>query len=184
MATPTLTAPPDGPESDARRGWTGWTYLGVAVVLAIALMWVWIFSGGPKKANPDRLADRDWAERAEDTCRATMDRIDERAAPASSQDTAARADAIDASTEDLEVMLASLADPLPETASDREVVEPWLADWDSLLDDRRQYSAAVRVNPDARFLTSEKFRDGLDEVIGTFADVNDMPACGPAGDVG
>ncbi len=184
MARPSTADRPEAPPATAPQGRPVWTYLGVAVVLVVALMWLWIFTGGPKKANPDRVDDRAWAERAEDTCRATMDRIDERALPADERDLAARADAIDASTDDLEAMLAALADPLPEHDADREVVEPWLEDWAALVEDRRDYADAVRVDPDARFLTTEKFRDGLDEVIGTFAEVNDIPSCGPAGDVG
>lgn len=185
MASPTTVDRPEGPAGAAPGGRrSGWTYAGVGIVLAVALMWLWIFSGGPRKVNPDRVADRDWAERAEDTCRTTMDGIDERAAPAGRQDTATRADAIDQSSDDLDAMLARLADPLPDDADDRAVVEPWLADWARLVDDRRAYADAVRTDPDARFLTSEKFSDGLDDVIETFADVNDMPSCGPAGDVG
>lgn len=165
------------------RGSRG-VYLGVAVVIAMMLMWIWIFSGAPKKVNPDRLADRAWVERAEDTCRTTMDRVDGRSEPTDSDEPDDRADAIDASSDDLEDMLALLADPLPSEESDREVVEPWLDDWATLIEDRRTYADAVREDPDARFLITEKFNDGIDDVIGTFAEVNEMPSCGPAGDVG
>ncbi len=175
--------PPDGSASPG-RGWTVWTVVGVAVVLLVMLMWIWIFSGAAKKANPDHIGDRAWAEDAEDTCAATRDRIDERSASAGRQDTDARADAIDASTDDVEAMLADLRDPLPESGSDRDVVEPWLEDYDQLVEDRRTYADAVRVNPDARFLTTEKFNDPLDRVVQTFAEVNDMPSCIPPGDVG
>lgn len=182
---PSIAARPDT-DGDApeRSGRSVWTYLGVSVVLAVVLMWIWIFSGAPKKVNPDRLDDRAWAERAEETCRATMEGVDARSSTSSGQSPDQRGDAIDASSDDLEAMLARLADPLPESEADREVVRPWLDDWASLIEDRRTYADAVREDPDARFLTSEKFNDGLDDVIGIFADVNDMPSCGPAGDVG
>ena len=92
--------------------------------------------------------------------------IDERSRAGRAPGRAAeRADAIDESTDDLEAMLADLRDPLPEPAADRAVVEPWLADWAQLLEDRRTYADAVRVNPDARFLTDEKFNDPLDRVV-------------------
>lgn len=171
---------PSGPD----RVFTPARVLGVSVMLAIALFWLWIFSGAARSQNPDHLDDRAWVERAEATCAATMATIDERHADAGRQSQDERADAIDASSADLRAMLATLADPLPAGAADREVVEPWLADWESLLGDRDRYAAAVRVNPDARFLTTEKFNDPLDTVIETFAKVNEMPACGPAGDVG
>lgn len=177
-ATPATTAPAHS------GGMSPWRVLGVVAMVAIALFWIWIFSGAPARQNPDRIQDRAWVERAEATCAATKTRIAERTAPAGRQDQAARADAIDASTEDLRVMLDELRSPLPDGEGDREVVGPWLADWDRLLGDRTTYADAVRVDPDARFLTTEKFNDPLDRVIEIFADVNDMPSCGPAGDVG
>lgn len=183
MTAPTQ-APPELEGRPAGRRATLWTALGVTVVLAVIVMWIWIFSGAARKTNPDYLDDRAWTEDAEETCAATIERIDERSASAGSQDTAERADAIDASTDDLEAMLAELRDPLPESSGDQAVVEPWLEDYDQLLQDRRDYADAVREDPDARFLTTEKFNDPLDRVVQTFAEVNDMPSCVPAGDVG
>jgi len=160
-------------------------WLGIAVVVATIIFWVWVFSGAPRRINPDRLQDRAWVESAEATCAATMEEVDARAAAgAGTDDLEARGDAIDANTDDLEAMLASLRDPPPEQAGDRDVVEEWLGDWDQLIEDRRAYADAVRVNPDARFLTIEKFNDPLDRVVQTFAEVNEMPSCAPAGDVG
>lgn len=185
MTAPAEAPPrPGAPGPDDGRFHTAWVVAGVVVMVAIALMWVWIFSGAPRKLNPDHLADRDWVERAEQTCAATQEGIDERTTSAGRQDTEARADAIDASTDDLEAMLGDLADPPPETDDDRALVEAWLADYDRLLEDRRTYVDAVRIDPDARFLTTEKFNDPLDRVVQTFAEVNDMPSCIPAGDVG
>ena len=168
----------------ARHGFTPLRILGVSTMLAIALFWFWIFAGGPAKQNPDRLADREWAEQAETTCRRTMDGIDERTRDAGTEDRATRADAIDTSTGELRTMLAALRDPLPGPAADREVVAPWLADWEQLLDDRDAYADAIREDANARFLMTEKYNDPLDRVVEVFADVNDMPSCAPAGDVG
>lgn len=162
-----------------------WVWLGIAVVVATVIFWAWIFSGAPKRLNPDRIQDRTWVEDAEATCADTMEGIDDRAAAgAHNEDLDARADAIDASSDDLDAMLARLRDPLPTGADDREVAGEWLGDWDQLVEDRRTYADAVRTNPDARFLTTEKFNDPLDRVVQTFAEVNDMPSCAPAGDVG
>lgn len=175
---------PDPSTRPTGRGVTLWRVLGVSVMLAIALFWLWIFSGAARQQNPDFLADRAWAERAERSCAATMEVIDERSETAGRDDRLERADAIDGSTEDLSTMLADLRSPLPDDEGDRSVVEPWLEDWDQLLVDRRTYADAVREDPDARFLTEEKFNDPLDRVIEVFADVNEIPSCGPAGDVG
>jgi hypothetical protein len=185
VTAPTQAPPrPAGAPGPGGRRATVWTALGVVVVLAVVLMWIWIFSGAARKANPDHIDDRAWAESAEETCAATRERIDDRSSSAGRQDPDARADAIDASTDDVETMLADLRDPLPESDADRSVVEPWLDDYAQLVEDRRTYADAVRVNPDARFLTTEKFNDPLDRVVQTFAEVNDMPSCIPPGDVG
>ncbi len=194
MPTPSPPIPdrPDGAggasspgEEDAPppSGTTPWRVFGVVGLLAMALFWLWIFSGAARRENPDRLSDRAWVERAEASCAATMARVDERSTDAGRQDQAARADAIDASTGDLRALLGDLAQPPPDDEGDRELVDAWLADWEQLLGDRDTYADAVRVNPDARFLTEEKFNDPLDRVIEIFANVNDMPSCGPAGDV-
>lgn len=183
-STDTADAPPAPSDDAPGRSVLVWRVVGVVAMLAIALFWLWIFSGAARQQNPDYLSDRAWVEQAEARCQATMDTIDDRAAPAGRQDRAARADAIDVSTEDLRVMLGDLASPGPDVVDDRELVDQWLGDWDQLLVDRSTYTAAIRVNPDAQFLTTEKFRDPLDKVIEVFADVNDMPSCGPAGDVG
>jgi hypothetical protein len=178
---PDLDSPPDDKELRTVRRWR---VVGVAAILAMALFWLWIFSGAAKKENPDRVQDRAWVERAEATCAQTMARIERRSRTAGDEDQDVRADAIDESTDELHAMLDELRAPPPENAADREVVDPWLADWEKLLGDRETYADAVRENPDARFLTTEKFGDALDDVVATFATVNDMPSCGPAGDVG
>ncbi|HYI61077.1 MAG TPA: hypothetical protein VEW93_04670 [Acidimicrobiales bacterium] len=179
-----LVAPPDGAgPGGPRHGFTVGRVLGVAAMLAVALFWLWIFSGAPAKQNPDRLDDRRWVERAEAACATTMARIDTREA-VGRRSRVQRADDIDTSSAELRALLDGLADPPPASAGDREVVERWLADWRDLLGDRDAYAAAIRTDPDARFVTTEKFNDPLDTVVEIFADVNDMPSCGPAGDVG
>lgn len=157
--------------------------LGVVVALAIALFWIWIFSGAARRQNPDFLDDRAWVARARATCSVTAERIDERTRQTFTSP-ADRADAIEAGNRDLKAMLAELRAPLPESGRDRAVVTPWLDDWTDLLDDRASYAVAVRIDGNARFLTREKFNDPLDRVVQTFAEVNEMKECAPPGDVG
>lgn len=176
--------PAGEPPPPARRGATPLVVLGVVVFLAMVVFWAWIFSGAPRATNPDRVEDRAWAEDAEATCAATMERIDQRTQEAGDRTPDQRADDVNAATDDLEAMLADLRSPPPDGDGDAEVVDPWLADWEQLLADRRTYADALRTDEDARFLTTEKFGDPLDRVVQTFAEVNDMPSCAPSGDVG
>ena len=184
--TTAVTVPEAGKEPGVGPGrrTTVLRVLGVAAMIGIALFWFWILSGAPRRQNPDYLSDRGWAARAETACAATMDRVDARAKTAGRDDRRARADAIDASTDDLREMLETLRAPLPSGASDRAVVEPWLDDWTSVLGDRSRYAEAVRRDPDAQYKTTPKFNDPLDQVVEVFAEANEMPSCAPAGDVG
>lgn len=183
MASPRTDRPVDTSEPGTRRRTNLWRGAGVATMLLIVLFWFWIFSGAPSRQNPDFLEDRAWVERAEATCASTMEGIDARG-KGGERTREQRADEIDASSADLRAMLATLADPPPGPASDREVVDQWVVDWSTHLSDRDRYAEAIRTDPDARFITTERFSDQIETVIETFADVNEMPACGPAGDVG
>ena len=119
---------PSSPDAPISRRTLVLRGLGVAVVLAVALFWIWAFTQSVRQKdepatsrNPDYLEDRDWVADALATCEATMDGIDERSREAGTQDRVARADAIDESTADLRVMLEALRSPLPAPASDRDV---------------------------------------------------------------
>jgi hypothetical protein len=179
------TAPPAPPdETDAGgRGWGLGRVLGVAVALALAVFWIWIFSGAPRKQNPDYLEDRAWVERTEATCATTVARIDELPAASESEDHVERAAVVARANDELDRMLDRIAADPPKPAADREVVEPWLADWRTYLGDRRDYAERLREDPDARLLVDEKFGDQIETVITTFTEVNRMISCAPPGDV-
>lgn len=179
---------PDGREPGGSRVLLG---LGIAVFVAMILFWAWAFGSSiaqrnepATSRNADYLDDRAWVADAEATCAAVMEVIDERTVVADEQQADERATTIDQSTDELEAMLATLADPGPDSSADAEVVAEWFGDWEQLISDRRTYADALRTDPDARFYTIEKFNDPLDRVVQTFADVNQMPSCAPAGDVG
>lgn len=194
-AAPVARPAPDAPVADApdpegddaastrRPGFTVLRVLGVSAMLAIIIFWIWVFSGAPRKQNPDYLDDRAWVEAAEATCAPVQARVDERAL-GDELTNVERADAVDESTAELRAMLEDLSDPPPDSEADVEVVEKWLGDWETLLEDRDTYTAELREDPDARFITTEKFNDPIGTVIETFATTNEMPSCGEPGDVG
>ena len=55
----------------------------------------------------------------------------------------------------------------------------WLADWRTYLGDREAYADALRADPDARLLVSEKAGEGrqITGWIDEFANANRMPSC-------
>jgi hypothetical protein len=157
--------------------------LAVMAAVALILFWLWIFSGAPRKQNPDYLEDRAWAERTEATCAATVARIDELPDAPSAASSAERADVVDRANDELEAMLDDLDAHPPSNPDDLEVVRPWLADWRTYLGNRRDYADRLRTDPDAQLLVDEKFRDSIETVIGTFAEVNEMDSCVVPGDI-
>lgn len=189
MTDPVAPAPPaEDPPSWRSRPLLA---LGVGAFVVMTAFWAWAFAASlsqrndpPTSRNPDYLEDRAWVRSAETTCAGVMEQIDRRTVDSPEQSPAERATTIDASTDELEAMLDALRSPMPTGDGDADVVDAWFADWDQLISDRRAYAVAVRTDPDARFLTVEKFGDPLDRVVATFAEINEMKSCGPAGDVG
>ncbi len=174
-----MTAP-----TSTRRGRTLPRILAVTAALALILFWLWIFSGAPKKQNPDYLEDRAWVDRSEATCAAAVDRIEALPAAPSSRDAAARADVVDQANDELDRMLDRLEADQPTGEGDLEVVRPWLTDWRAYLANREDYAARLRQDAGAQLYVDEKFSDNIDTVIQTFAEVNEMGSCAPPGDVG
>jgi hypothetical protein len=149
----------------------------VGAALALILFWIWIFSGAPRKQNPDRLEDRAWVSRAEATCAATRHRIDRLPPAQATKGAAARADVVDRANDDLTAMLDELAADQPRGDGDRVIVRRWLVDWRRYVGNRRDYTSRLRKDPGARMYVDEKFNDSIETVISTFAQVNDMDSC-------
>lgn len=178
MAAPTQDTAPDA----RRRSPIGRVVVAGAVIL-MALFWIWILTGGPRKQNPDYLSDRDWVADAEALCAATRDDVDALPRAEAAGSAAERADVLDDANDLVAAMLVDLGEPLPADDGDIAVVRPWLDDWATYLGDRRAFADALRTDAEAQFLVTEKFNDPIDTVIKTFADVNDMPSCAPFGDL-
>ena len=66
-------------------------------------------------------------------------------------DAAARAEIVDQANERFAQMLEELAAQRPE-GEEGEVVDAWLADWHTYLDDRVAFAEALREDPEARLL--------------------------------
>ncbi len=181
MAAPAPSAAPGDPPA---RRWSLGRAAAVVVGLALAMFWIWIFSGGPRRQNPDHLSDRAWVARAEATCRRAVAEVGRLPRAEQTRRPQERADVVDRATTRLEAMVDRLGRPLPDKGDDARLVRAWLGDWRTYLGNRRDYTRRLREDPRARFLLDEKFSDPIDTVISTFAEVNDMAACAPPGDVG
>jgi hypothetical protein len=165
------------------KGWTVPRVLAIAVTVALVLFWIWVFSGAPRKKNPDYLEDRAWTARTEATCARTVERIDALPDAPTAESSPERAAVISQANDELEAMLDAIEADEPSGEGDLDVVRPWLADWRTYLEDRRDYASRLRTDPKAKLYVDEKFNDSIETVIDTFAEVNEMDSCVVPGDV-
>lgn len=159
--------------------------VGVTIILVMALFWIWVLSGAPRKQNPDRLDDREWAAYADERCERLRRDIARLPNALDASTAEARADTLDEANELVGEMLDDLEATKPTSGDDARRLEGWLRDWRLHEQDRIAYADILRRDPKAQLGVTEHpdFNDPIDEVIRVFADVNDMQACRVPGDV-
>ena len=167
-----------------RRGVIG------GIVAALVIMWAYVLylAFVPGRQPPlDRLDDPSFAQAAEPVCAQALDRIDALPVAASLRNATERAGVLDQANAAYATMLDELDElvPLAPAGEQRQRVQEWLADWRIHLGDREAYAAALRVDPNARLLVSEKPGDGrhITGFIDEFAKANRMVSCGEPTDV-
>jgi hypothetical protein len=185
-AAPPGTSPADEPTlEDMRR--SPWALVSrvviVAMVLGIAVMWIFAFFGN--HTVPGRMDDRTFPTAAEPVCAGAKRAVDG-LPPAfeTKDDRQRRADVVDQGTALLEGMVAELR-TLPAGSEPGARIDQWLADWDTYNRDRRDYTARLRQDPDARFYMSQSDRDKgqITRALDNFARVNGMGSCDAPEDV-
>ena len=182
----------DGPgQGGGRSSRFGRATIAVVVVTMLG-MWGYVLylAFGPGRQPPiDRLEDPAFAEAGEVLCAdavADVERLPnagDAATPAERAEVVDRADAVYAGMLDDLAVQASTQVP---AGDERDRAEEWIADWRVYLDDRAQYADALRTDPDARLLVSEKPGEGrqITGWIDEFALANRMPSCATPTDVG
>jgi hypothetical protein len=167
-----------------RRSRLGRALIAVAVVGMVGLWgYVLYLAIGPgRQGPPDELEDPAFAIAAQARCREALGVVDQLPRAADTRSAGERADVIDEANDAFRAMLDDLEDATP-AGEDGEIVGEWLADWRVYLDDREQYAAALRTDPEARFLVSPKAGQHITEYLDAFASDNDMPACSTPLDV-
>lgn len=160
--------------------------LGVTVVVVMAIFWVWILSGAPRKDNPDLLDDREWVADAIERCEQMRTELAELPNSLEAESADERADTLEEANTIVGEMLDDLESTAPTETDDADRLRGWFRDWRLHEQDRIDYVDVLRRHPNAQFGVTEHpdFNDPIDEVIRVFADVNDMKACRVPGDVG
>jgi len=155
-----------------------------AVVVGLVGMWVYVLylAFGPGRQPPvDRLDDPAFAEAAEQRCADATDAVEGLPVASQSSSAAERAAVLDQANEIYSDMLVDLDDlrSLAPAGDQRDRTTAWLSDWRVLLSDRQAYAEALRDDPEARLLISEKPGTGrhITGWIDEFALANKMDDC-------
>ena len=176
--------PPAGDEAAERWRWTPTRVVLAGVVVALVAMWVYVLylAFGPGRQPPiDRLDDPAFAEAAEARCATAVASVAE--LPVASETPAAPERA--AVLEEADATFAAMLDDLEgmvglaPAGDQRRRATEWLADWRTYLGDREAYADALRTDPGARLLVSEKPGEGrqITGWIDEFALANRMESC-------
>ncbi len=159
-----------------------------AAILALLVMggfWIWAFSPLAPSGHPDVLNNVVFTHSAEDICTGTVRAVDRLPGAAEATGPEDRATQLVASTLLFEEMVAELrseADGLV-VGSDADLLNAWLADWETYLDDRRAYAETLAGGSDPPFTVTARDGEGVTSYIGIFAEVNNMPSCATPTDV-
>jgi hypothetical protein len=171
------------PTEPAARAVTPGRVAAVAVVLALALLWIYVLAQRPERVA-GTLDDPAFAAAAQPICLETVQRLAALPPAFEVPDGAARADVVEAADAELAAMLDRLEAIAPTEGRDAAMVREWLDDWRIHLGDRADYARRVREDGTARFYVTAKDRDQITDPIDHFAEVNRMPACATPGDLG
>jgi hypothetical protein len=157
----------------------------LAVVLALAAMWVYVLFVAPHR-SPNRLDDRTWTAQAEEVCAAVTAEVAGLPPASSFAEITPKEDALreragvgQQATDLLRTQVRELrALPAPTGDDDPALVEAWLADWDIYLEDREEHVADWRAGNDHPFAESETEGGGpITDRMDELAKTNGMTSC-------
>ena len=178
MVTPYAAPPATDDDTEPRSRWTIVGRVAVAVLaLSLTAMWIYAFFGD--HGVPGRLDNPTVPALAEPVCKATQDRIHELPRANQTDTAGARADVVDQASAELDTMLNQLDGLVPPDKPETLAVTQWIEDWRVYVQDRRDYTAQLRVDPMTRFAVTQSDRDRrqVTSALDRFANVNYMSSC-------
>ena len=156
----------------------------LVALLAMAGFWVWAFSPLAPSGHPDVLHNVVYTLDAEDICAETVAAVDRLPGAAEATGPEDRAKQIRTSTPLFEEMVTELRDEADHVVgSDAELLDAWLLDWETYLDNRRAYAEVLAGGSDPPFTVTAREGEAVTSYIDIFAEVNSMPSCATPGDV-
>lgn len=153
--------------------------LAIAVVAAIVVMWLYVFSGAAAQNTPDKLDDTEFTTAAEIRCAQAAEDLDALPPAAEADSATARAAVLDEANLLLVDMAADLGALEVDNDRDRELVDLWLADWRTFIEDRGDYADELRVDDEAELLVTARGGRQISLTIDRFAaaGINNMESC-------
>ena len=152
--------------------------VGVITLVASFGIWGYAFSGRADRPAPDLLDDTTWPAAAETLCAEALDEIESMPGALDAADVSERSTQIQTSTDRFAEMMVDLERLPVSTTRDAQITTDWLADWRTLLQDRRRHAQAIRDDPAAPFtITDTGVNERLDKRITRFATTNSLPSC-------
>ncbi len=139
---------------------------------------------GPRSEAPGSLGPDTFSTAAEPICLATLEQVNALPKAPETTDPSERATVIDEANVLLGAMVIEAREHTPGADPDRSMVTEWIDDREVLIADRQTFADAIRKDPRARYLETEKGGNHLSEAITRFAEINEMPSCIDPGDVG
>ena len=159
--------------------------LAVLVAVAIGALWIYALWGPTKREPPGLLSDPTFAIQAQQVCTETATVISALPPAYESPDAGARAEVVALTNAELVTMLGRLVAIAPPASAgnDGRMIQEWLGDWSTYLNDRQRYVEALASDPGARFYVTEKESRQITEPIDFFATHNEMRNCVTPGDL-
>jgi len=183
-------APPYN-EKPPRRHRNPWvTGLLAVICVGLASMWVYGFWFASKHAAY-RVDDAAWRSTAEQVCAKyeaqRLELVDTSAGyiehPTQAQ-MIERADIVDTATGILQAELNDLVAIPVETDRDRTLIKEYAGFYDTLLSDRRAYTAKLRTYVVEPYHETQVQGGPVTNLILDFTTVNEIPSCVPPGELG
>ncbi len=173
-------APVETPEPTRRI--TPYRVVAISIVVGMVALWAYVLTrqAGPA---PDKLDDATFAVSAQNICDTTMAQLDQLPQAFESASASDRADVVAQTDEDLGAMLDSLRAIVPTAERDQRMLNEWIGDWQTYVDNRIDYVTRLRADKDARIYVAEKDGRQITVAVDRFAEVNDMLACRTPKDV-
>jgi hypothetical protein len=173
-------APVETPEPTRRI--TAYRVVAIAILIGVLGLWAYALTRKAEPA-PDKLDDAAFSVSAQNICEATMTQLDQLPQAFQSASAADRANVVAQTDTDLGAMLDSLRAIVPAAERDQGMLNEWIGDWQTYLDNRIDYVNRLRDDNDARIYVAEKDGRQITVAVDRFAEVNDMPACRTPKDV-